>query len=170
MFERYTERARRVVFFARYEAAQLSRAAIETEHLLLGLVREGKGLTGRLFAEKQLAMEKVRSEVEGHEPDSKEIPIDVPLSAESRRVLGHAADESSRIGHNYIGTEHLLLGLLREELSVAARILNDHGIRLESTRGEVATAPELAKPEPEPIRLTDLDRKFLGSLKIRLDD
>jgi ATP-dependent Clp protease ATP-binding subunit ClpC len=171
MFELYTERARRIVFFARYEAAQLGRGAIETEHLLLGLLREGKGLTARVFAEKELTLEIARRQIESHAPSPKGTSIEVPLSPECKRVLTHAADEAGRLGQNYIGTEHLLLGLLRETSSVAARILNGNGIRLEDTRGEVATAPtEMANAGPEPMRLTDLDRKFLQAFKIKLDD
>src|SRR5215831_17673607 len=112
MFERYTERARRVIFFARYEASQLGSAAIETEHLLLGLIREGKGLTSRLFSKSH-------------------------LSLESKRVLGHAAEEAERMLHNYIGTEHILLGLMREERSVAAVILTEKGMRLVGTREDI---------------------------------
>jgi ATP-dependent Clp protease ATP-binding subunit ClpC len=139
MFERYTERARRVVFFARYEASQLGSAAIETEHLLLGLIREGKGLTSRLFAKGHLSMEQIRRDVEGRSPYRGKVStsVEIPLSPESKRVLGHAAEEAERMLHNYIGTEHILLGLMREERSVAAAILAEKGMRLAGTREDI---------------------------------
>jgi ATP-dependent Clp protease ATP-binding subunit ClpC len=139
MFERYTERARRVIFFARYEASQLGSGAIETEHLLLGLIREGKGLTSRLFAKAHVSMDQIRKEVEGRSPYREKVAasLEIPLSAESKRVLAHAADEAERMLHNYIGTEHLLLGLLREERSVAAGILGEKGMRPAAVREDV---------------------------------
>jgi ATP-dependent Clp protease ATP-binding subunit ClpC len=139
MFERYTERARRVIFFARYEASQLGSGAIETEHLLLGLVREGKGLTSRLFAKSHLSMEQIRKDVEGRSPYREKVStsLEIPLSAESKRVLAHASDEAERMLHSYIGTEHILLGLMREERSVAAGLLAERGMRLAGAREDV---------------------------------
>jgi ATP-dependent Clp protease ATP-binding subunit ClpC len=139
MFERYTERARRVIFFARYEASQLGSAAIETEHLLLGLIREGKGLTSRLFTKSHLSMDQIRRDVEGRSPYRGKVStsVEIPLSPESKRVLGHASEEAERMLHNYIGTEHILLGLMREERSVAALILGEKGMRLATTREEI---------------------------------
>jgi ATP-dependent Clp protease ATP-binding subunit ClpC len=139
MFERYTERARRVIFFARYEASQLGSGAIETEHLLLGLIREGKGLTSRIFSKSHLSMEQIRKEVEGRSPYREKVStsVDLPISLESKRVLGHAAEEAERMLHNYIGTEHILLGLMREEHSVAAAILAERGLRLPGVREDV---------------------------------
>ncbi len=139
MFERYTERARRVIFFARYEASQLGSASIETEHLLLGLIREGKGLTSRLFSKGHLSMESIRKEIEGRTPyrDKVSTSVDIPLSPESKRVLGYAAEEAERMLHNYIGTEHILLGLMREDKSVAAGLLSDKGLRLASVREDI---------------------------------
>ena len=139
MFERYTERARRVIFFARYEASQLGSSAIETEHLLLGLIREGKGLTSRLFSKSHLSMDQIRKEIEGRSPYREKVStsVEIPLSVESKRVLGHAAEEAERMLHNYIGTEHILLGLMREERSVAAAILAEKGMRLASVREDI---------------------------------
>ncbi|HET7290867.1 MAG TPA: ATP-dependent Clp protease ATP-binding subunit [Vicinamibacteria bacterium] len=139
MFERYTERARRVIFFARYEASQLGSNSIETEHLLLGLIREGKGLTSRLFSKSHLSMEQVRKDIEGRAPfrDKVSTSVDIPLSAESKRVLSFASEEAERMLHNYIGTEHILLGLMREEKCVAAQLLADKGMRLGSVREDI---------------------------------
>src|SRR6187401_2848431 len=136
MFERYTERARRVLFFARYEASQLGSISIETEHLLLGLIREGKGLTSRIFARSHLSLENIRKEIEGRTVFREKVStsVEIPFSAETKRVLQFAADEADRLLHNYIGTEHLLLGILREERSVAASILTEKGMRLNTVR------------------------------------
>jgi ATP-dependent Clp protease ATP-binding subunit ClpC len=139
MFERYTERARRVIFFARYEASQLGSNSIETEHLLLGLIREGKGLTSRIFSKSHLSMETIRKEIEGRAVyrDKVSTSVDIPLSMESKRVLSYASEEAERMLHNYIGTEHILLGLMREEKSVAAGILGEKGMRLSAVREDI---------------------------------
>src|SRR6187551_3229075 len=139
MFERYTERARRVLFFARYEASQLGSVSIETEHLLLGLIREGKGLTSRIFARSHLSLENIRKEIEGRTVFREKVStsVEIPFSAETKRVLQFAAEEADRLLHNYIGTEHLLLGILREERSVAATILIEKGMRLNTVREDI---------------------------------
>src|SRR5215471_14054192 len=122
MFERYTEKARRVIFFGRYEASQFGSPYIETEHVLLGLLREDKALTNRFLRSQA---EAIRKQIEDHTTVREKVPtsVDLPLSNESKRVLAYAAEEAERLSHKHIGTEHLLLGLLREEESFAARIL-----------------------------------------------
>ena len=139
MFERYTERARRVLFFARYEASQLGSISIETEHLLLGLVREGKGLTSRIFARSHLSLEGIRKDVEGRTVFREKVStsVEIPFSTETTRVLQFAAEEADRLLHNYVGTEHLLLGILREERCVAASILVEKGMRLNAVREDI---------------------------------
>src|SRR6202048_4352247 len=141
MFERYTERARRVLFFARYEASQLGSISIETEHLLLGLIREGKGLTSRIFARSHLSLENIRKEIEGRTVFREKVStsVELPFSAETKRVLQFAAEEADRLLHNYIGTEHLLLGILREERCVAASILLEKGMRLNTVREDIVS-------------------------------
>src|SRR5215470_2240109 len=121
MFERYTEKARRVIFFSRYEASQFGASQIEAEHILLGLIREDKQLTARFFNRAHNDAELVRKEIEGRAVvrDRISSQIDLPLSAEAKRVLAFAADESDKLGNRHIGTEHILLGLLREENSIA---------------------------------------------------
>ena len=116
MFERYTEKARRVIFFARYEASQFGSPYIETEHLLLGLLREDKALTNR-FLRSHASVESIRKQIEGHTTIREKVStsVDLPLSNECKRVLAYAAEEAERLSHKHIGTEHLLLGLLREE-------------------------------------------------------
>jgi len=142
MFERYTEKARRVIFFARYEASQFGAPAIEPEHLLLGLMREDKTLTARFLARAQASLEAIRKEIEGRAPLREKIStsVELPLAPETKRVLAYAHEESDRLQHRHIGTEHLLLGLLREERSMAAEILYERGLRLAAVREEVARA------------------------------
>jgi ATP-dependent Clp protease ATP-binding subunit ClpC len=140
MFERYTEKARRVIFFARYEASQFGAPAIEPEHLLLGLMREDKTLTGRFFPRAQITIEAIRREIESRTLLRERIPtsVELPLAPETKRVLHYSHEESDRLQHRHIGTEHLLLGLLREERSMAAQILFDRGLRLAAVRDEIA--------------------------------
>src|SRR5216684_700493 len=118
MFERYTEKARRVIFFARYEASQFGAHAIEPEHLLLGLMREDKTLAGRFFP--RAHVESIRKEIQGRTLLRERIPtsVELPLAPETKRVLFYSHEESDRLQHRHIGTEHLLLGLLREERSM----------------------------------------------------
>ena len=139
MFERFTERARRVLFFARYEASQLGGMSIEPEHLLLGLLREGKGLTSRVFASANLSLEDIRREIEGRTVFRERLStsVEIPFSPSAKRVLQFTAEESERLLHDYIGTEHLLLGILREQRSAAASILNEKGLRLDAVRDDV---------------------------------
>ena len=140
MFERYTEKARRVVFFARYEASKFGSPQIETEHLLLGILRENKDLTRKLPPR---SAESIRKEIEATAVRGEEFPtsVDLPLSNESKRVLAYAAEEAERLGHKHIGTEHLLLGLLREENSLAATLLRERGVKLEAMRKEIEKSP-----------------------------
>jgi ATP-dependent Clp protease ATP-binding subunit ClpC len=145
MFEKYTEKARRVIFFARYEASQLGSRSIETEHILLGLLREDKVLASRFFPRAQTVLDSIRKEVEGKNKRREKVStsVELPLSDESKHVLTYASEEADRLLCNYIGTEHILLGLLRAEESVAAAILHEKGLRLSRVREELAgTAPE----------------------------
>src|SRR5437764_444700 len=138
MYDRYTEKARRVIFFARYEASQFSSAYIETEHLLLGLLREDKALANR-FLRSHAAVESIRKQIEGHTTIREKVStsVDLPLSHECKRVLAYGAEEAERLNHKHIGTEHLLLGLLREEKCFAAEILHERGLRLSTIREEL---------------------------------
>ncbi len=139
MFERYTEKARRVIFFARYEASQFGSPFIETEHLLLGLLREDKALTNR-FLRSHASIESIRKQIEGRTPIREKVStsVDLPLSQECKCVLAYAAEEAERLAHKHIGTEHLLLGLLREDKSFAAEILHERGLRLSTLREELS--------------------------------
>lgn len=136
MFERYTEKARRSIFFARYEASQFGAQQIEAEHILLGLLREGRALA-RFF--KTYAPDDLRRQIELHTPPLERIStsIDLPLSKESQQTLAYTAEEAERLAHKSIGTEHLLLGLLREGNSFAAKLLAEHGVDAEQVRQDV---------------------------------
>jgi hypothetical protein len=124
MFERFTEKARRVIFFARYEASHYGAPYIETEHLLLGLLREEKSV--HLWVPKaQPEIIRQRVDAASEKRPSTPTNVDLPLSNEAKRALKYAADESERLADKHIGTEHLLLGLLDEEDCFAAKLLRE---------------------------------------------
>jgi ATP-dependent Clp protease ATP-binding subunit ClpC len=166
MFERYTEKARRVIFFARYEASQFGSPYIETEHLLLGLLREDKALTNR-FLRSHASVESIRKQIEAHTTIREKVStsVDLPLSNECKRVLAFAAEEAERLNNKHIGTEHLLLGLLREEKCFAAEILQERGLKLAQIRDELArvtqekpAAPQQAQRQRESSLLAEFSR------------
>ncbi len=166
MFERYTEHARRVIFFGRYEASQFGSDAIEPEHLLLALYRDDASLMNRFAPGSQL---EVREQIERENPSRPKVPVsvDMPLSHSAKRVLAYGAEEAERLNHSHIGVEHLLLGLLREP-SLASRILESRGVTLEGARqhiresgvnsASVPLTPEEAATEREALR------SMIGSL------
>jgi ATP-dependent Clp protease ATP-binding subunit ClpC len=151
MFERYTEKARRVIFFARYEASQFGSPYIETEHLLLGLLREDKALTHR-FLRSHGDVEGIRRQIEEHTVVREKVStsVDLPLRNEGKRVLQYAAEEAEALSHKHIGTEHLLLGLLRDEKSFAAELLHERGVRLAMVREELRRTPAGAETRRAP--------------------
>jgi hypothetical protein len=146
MFERYTEKARRVIFFARYEASEFGSPVIDTAHLLLGLVREERLLCFRWVPRAQ--PEAIRGAVESWTQPQTKIAtnIDLPLSPAGKSVLHHALDEADRLNSKHIGTEHLLLGLLQEECK-ASNLLRELGAEVDKLRlrlereGEGETGP-----------------------------
>src|ERR1700736_6755893 len=151
VFERYTEKARRVIFFARYEASQYGSPYIETEHLLLGLMREDKALANR-FLRQQGSIESIRKEIEARITIRERIStsVEVPLSAECKRILNMAGEEAERLGVKHVGTEHLLLGILREEKCFGAEILQERGLRLSTLREELARSAGEKTPAARP--------------------
>ncbi len=164
-FEKFTERARRVLTLAQEEAQHFSHSYIGTEHILLGLVREEEGIAARVLINLGVVLSKVRSAVEfiigrGEKPGSDEIG----LSPRAKRVIELAIDEARHLGHNYIGTEHLLLGLLREGEGIAASVLDSFGITLERARAETvhilsqSTGTLRAKPIRSTSRTPALDQ------------
>jgi len=145
MFQRFTQHARRVIFFARYEASVLGATLIETEHLLLGVFREDQDLCASLPTG---AAEKIRTQIKGRSPTCACVStsVDMPLSHDSKRALGFAAEESDALGHRSIDCCHLVLGLLRIETSSAAALLRDSGVEYSSYRQTVAAEPGLSGP------------------------
>jgi uncharacterized protein YbbC (DUF1343 family) len=141
MFERYTEKARRVIFFARYEASQFGSLAIEAEHLLLGIAREDKLLLKRLVEGASVTAETLREEIQSHIETREKIDtaVELPLSVETKRALAYAHEESDSLQHRHIGTEHLLLGLLHQPETLAAQILHRHGVKLEKARARISS-------------------------------
>lgn len=143
MFERYTEKARRVIFFARYEASQYGSPQIESEHLLLGVVRENKELIRTALPKLESPGELIRAEIETVIERRERISttVEVPLTQECKHILNFAFEEADRLGQKHVGTDHLLLGILNEEKSLAARILTRHGGSAEEIRQRVAGHP-----------------------------
>jgi ATP-dependent Clp protease ATP-binding subunit ClpA len=180
MFERYTEKARRVIFFARYEASQFGSEAIEAEHILLGLMRIDGGLATRFFRNPEANIEEtIREKLKANAGLRERVSttIDIPLSVAAKRALAFAAEESELPGNHHIGTEHLLLGLLREEGSLAANILAELGLRLADVRRRLAdkvtipTADEatISRPVTRKLSLdatqpTDRDERWMQEL------
>ncbi len=147
-FDKFTERARRVLTLAQEEAQRFNHNYIGTEHLLLGLVREGDGVAARVLSNLGVELTKVRSAVEfiigrGDRQSTGEIG----LTPRAKKVIELAVDEARRLSHSYIGTEHLLLGLVREGEGIAAGVLESLGVNLERVRGE--TTRILAQSQPE---------------------
>jgi uncharacterized protein (TIGR03435 family) len=135
----WSERAQRVLFFARDEASQLGSTSLDTEHLMLGLIHEPIGVTSRLFADAGMALDDIRDEVLRRVPAQSKTSTsaEIPFSAAATRVLQHAAQEADRLLHDYVGTEHVLLGLLGEHGSVAADVLTSRGLRLDRVREQI---------------------------------
>ena len=138
MFERFTERARQVVVLAQDEARALKHNYIGTEHILLGLLREEEGLAARVLESLDITVEEVRAQVARIVGQGDEVTTgQIPFTPRAKKVLELALRESRALGHQYIGTEHILLGLVRENDGVAARILLDLGVDAETVREAV---------------------------------
>ncbi|MCZ6689665.1 MAG: ATP-dependent Clp protease ATP-binding subunit, partial [Planctomycetota bacterium] len=139
MFDRFTDRARKVMGLARQEAQRFNHEYIGTEHILLGLVQEGSGVAAQVLRNLSVELNKIRAEVEKivqHGPSMVAMG-NLPFTPRAKKVLELAVEEASNLGHNYIGTEHLLLGLIRENDGVAAQVLQNLGLKLEEVREEV---------------------------------
>jgi hypothetical protein len=139
MFDRYTEKARRTLFFGRYEASQFGSRYIQSEHLLLGLLREDKPLANTFLPPG--GIESIRKAVELKTIIREKIStsIDLPLSQECQSILRHAAQESEKLSHKFIGTAHIFLGMLRERECFAAKLLRERGIALEMAREQIGS-------------------------------
>ncbi|HKE87173.1 MAG TPA: Clp protease N-terminal domain-containing protein [Vicinamibacterales bacterium] len=156
MFELYDEQARRTLFFARYEASRLGVRAIEADHILLALMREPRSHAGRLLL--TLPLPQIRKELESNRTGQKvDTSVEIPFSAETKRIFQHACDEADGLAQSYIGPEHLLLGLLRERESRPSIMLARYGMQLEGARERIresyaaaAAGPVVRSAEPVP--------------------
>jgi hypothetical protein len=170
MFEHYTEAARRTIFFARYEAGRYGAPYMETEHLLLGLLREDRVFQNRLPAG---AAEQIRQRIEERVPQPVQpmaTSVDLPLSQDSKRALAYAAEESMAMRHSSIDGGHVLLGLLRLENSTVAVLLREFGIEYTGYREVVAGPPAASAPPVGPLGQATADlQRLLGAL-IELED
>src|SRR5947209_7095597 len=134
-FDKFTERARKVLSLAQEEAQRFQHNYIGTEHLLLGLVREGEGVAAKVLANLGVELHKVRSSVEFIIGRGDRIVLgEIGLTPRAKKVIEYAVDEARRLNHHYIGTEHLLLGLVREGHGIAAGVLESLGVNLEKVR------------------------------------
>jgi len=135
VFERFTDRARKIVVFAQEEARLLKHDYIGTEHLLLGLIREGEGVAAKTLESMGISLEAIRSEVVGTVGEGDGAPPGhIPFTARAKKALELSFREALQLGHDYIGTEHILLGLIREGEGVAAQVLGKLGADLDRTR------------------------------------
>src|SRR5215467_1827024 len=139
MFERFTDRARKVMALANQEAQRFNHEYIGTEHILLGLVKEGSGVGATVLKNLDIDLRKVRLEVEKLVKSGPDMVTmgKLPQTPRAKKVIEYAIEEARNLGHNYVGTEHLLLGLLREKDGVAAQVLMNLGLKLEEVREEV---------------------------------
>src|SRR5690606_13023596 len=139
MFEKFNEKARRALFFARYEASKLGSRVIESEHILLGVLREGEESVAELFRRFQIKPDDIRREVEGERVFVERISstAELPLSEEAKKILAYAAHEAESMLHPSVGSEHLLVGILRVDGCLAQRILAQHGLDVYSLREDV---------------------------------
>jgi len=150
MFNKFTERARKVILLAKEEAKRFNHDYIGTEHILLGLIREGEGVAAAVLQKLGLSPEKIRLEVEKlvQSGPSTMVSGDIPFTPKAKKVIELAMEEARSLGHNYIGTEHLLLGLIREGEGVASQVLMNLGLDLNRVRNEVITLLGSSSPAP----------------------
>jgi ATP-dependent Clp protease ATP-binding subunit ClpC len=139
MFDRFTDRARKVMGLAKAEAQRLNHEYIGTEHVLLGLVQEGSGVAANVLKNMNIDLKRIRTEIEKIVKGSPTLVTqgNLPFTPRAKKVLELAVEEASNLGHNYIGTEHLLLGLIKENEGIAARVLLNLGVKLEDVRDEI---------------------------------
>ncbi|MBI2447889.1 MAG: ATP-dependent Clp protease ATP-binding subunit, partial [Candidatus Omnitrophica bacterium] len=156
MLERFTERARKVILLAKEEAKRFNHDYIGTEHILLGLIREGEGVAAAVLQSLGLSLDRIRLEVEKlvQPGPSTMVSGDIPFTPTAKKVLDLATEEARALGHNYIGTEHLLLGLIREGEGVASQVLLNLGLDLQKVRSEIlellgSTTPTGAIPQAQ---------------------
>ena len=170
MFERFTDRARRVVVLAQDEARMLSHNYVGTEHILLGLIHEGEGVAAKTLQSLGVSLDAVRQQVEEIIGRGQQQPLSghIPFTPRAKKVLELSLREALQLGHTYIGTEHILLGLIREGDGVAAQVLVGLGVDLNRAREQVILLLT-GRAEPEdPAAIADDLRARLASVAARL--
>ena len=187
MFERYSDRARRVIVLAQEEARMLNHNYIGTEHILLGLIHEGEGVAAKALESLGISLDAVRQQVEEIIGQGQQAPSGhIPFTPRAKKVLELSLREAQQLGHNYIGTEHILLGLIREGSGVAAQVLVKLGADLDRTRqqvvqllrgyqGEDLTGEGIPLPDDALTQVDSLDRRLAAierwvGLRPDLDD
>jgi hypothetical protein len=169
MFERFTDRARRVVVLAQDEARQLDHNYIGTEHLLLGLVREGDGVAAKALDALGIRLEVVRQQVEDIIGRGEQAPSGhIPFTPRAKKVLELSLRESQQLGQDYIGTEHILLGLIREADGVAAQVLVNLGAELDRVRQQVVDLLYGHQGKGRSVKVSARDLGLLPALNTRL--
>jgi ATP-dependent Clp protease ATP-binding subunit ClpC len=165
MFEKYTEKAKKVLFLARYEASQVGGRVIGSDHLLLGLIKEGDDLVRDLFQRSGVNVDLLRAELEARGPSGEKLaaPIEIPFSEETKKILACAEEEAERLLHPYVSDEHILLGLLRVEDSAAGRLLAEKGMRLYALR-EDTVAVWKQRALPKKVKETPFLNEFARDL------
>ena len=172
MFERFTDRARRVVVLAQEEARMLNHNYIGTEHILLGLLHEGEGVAAKALESLEISLDAVRQQVEEIIGQGQHAPSGhIPFTPRAKKVLELTRREAERLGHNYIGTEHILLGLIREGDGVAAQVLVTLGADLKRVRQQVIQVMH-GHPAKEPVSTRSAAQEFRlpPGLQARLDE
>ena len=171
MFERFTDRARRVVVLAQEEARMLNHNYIGTEHILLGLIHEGEGVAAKALESLGISLDAVRQQVEEIIGQGQQAPSGhIPFTPRAKKVLELSLREALQLGHNYIGTEHILLGLIREGDGVAAQVLVKLGADLNRVRQQVLQLLHgRSAEEPVPARSAERELRLLPAVKTRLE-
>ncbi len=172
MFKRFTERARRVIILAREEAERYRHEYLGTEHILQGLLKDRGGIVTAVFRKVGVDIDQMKIEIENNLPTSSNIMTigDIPFTSGAKKVLELAVEEARAMGHNYIGTEHLLLGLIREKNGIASKILNDFGIHLIETREHIMNLlkdPSFKTKEASKTPILDEFSRDLTALAIK---
>jgi len=162
MYERFTDRARKVLQLANQEAQRFKCEYIGTEHILLGLVNEGSGVAANVLKNLDINLQKIRREVETiiQPGQYSTILAKRPETPRAKKVIEYAIEEARKLTHHYVGTEHLLLGLLREDEGVAAQVLMNLGLRLDMVHEEVLV---LLGQQPLPVSGEDVQKMERGS-------
>jgi ATP-dependent Clp protease ATP-binding subunit ClpA len=163
MYELFTDRARKVMRLANQEAQRFNHQCLDTEHILLGLIKEGEGVAANVLRNLDMDLRKIRLEVEKIEQSGLDMVTrgKLPLTARAVKVVEYSNEEARNLNHDYVGTEHLLLGLLREQEGVAAQILMSFGIKPEDVRAEVVNLLGTNSGPPSPVQHSPVEANDL---------